>query len=66
MSCDRFRVGDKGQRYEVRFFDRESGEERVMGWTNEADGGALMESAKLWPIACDPFMVDRKKDKEGG
>lgn len=53
------KVGDRGQRYEVRFFDRETGKERVMGWTERRDGGALLSSAKLWPSARDPFIVDR-------
>ena len=52
-------VGDRGQRYEVRFYERETGAEEAMGWTDEADGGKLMESAKLWPQARDPFIVDR-------
>lgn len=44
MSC--FPTGDKGQRYEVRYTDRE-GVEKVFGWTEEADGGVLVESVKL-------------------
>jgi hypothetical protein len=57
-----FPTGDKGQRYEVRYFDRQTGAEKVMGWTNEPDGGALMESAKLWPSARDPFVIDRRPE----
>lgn len=58
--CGKLPVGDRGQRYEVRYFVRESGEELVMGWTERSDGGALMTSAKIWPRARDPFILDRK------
>jgi hypothetical protein len=56
-----FPTGDNGQRYEVRFYVRDTGEEKVMGWTNEPDGGSLLEAAKLWPHARDPFVIDRRK-----
>lgn len=59
-------VGDRGQRYEVRYFDRTTGAEKVFGWTNAADGGAFMESAKLAPWARDPFVVDRGAPKTDG
>jgi len=55
-------VGDRGQRYEVRFFDRRDGAERIMGWTEQADGGKLLKAAKLWPTARDPFVVDRRRN----
>lgn len=42
-------IGDKGQRYEVRYTDAETGKEKVMGWTEQADGGGLLRSALLWP-----------------
>ena len=56
----RGQVGDRGQRYEVRFIEVESGKERIMGWTERSDGGTLLASAKLWPSARDPWVVDRK------
>lgn len=59
-SCKNIRVGDRGQRYEVRYFDRETDKECVMGWTERSDGGALLSSAKLWPSARDPFVLDRQ------
>jgi hypothetical protein len=58
--CGKIAKGDRGQRYEVRFFERETGRERVMGWTERSDGGGLLASAKLWPSARDPFILDRK------
>lgn len=42
-------IGDKGQRYEVRYTDAETGEEKVMGWTEQAGGGGLLRSALKWP-----------------
>lgn len=53
-------AGDRGQRYEVRFFERATGRERVMGWTERSDGGSLLSSAKLWPSASHPFVLDRR------
>ena len=54
-------VGDKGQRYEVRAYKADTGEQTVIGWTTKADGGSLMEGVKLWPAMRDPFIVDREK-----
>lgn len=48
-AVDHNRVGDRGQRYEVRYMDAETSTEKVMGWTDKADGGALMLSALRWP-----------------
>lgn len=52
-------AGDKGQRYEVRYVDGK-GEERVMGWTNAADGGGLAVSLKRHPIWKLARIVDRR------
>ena len=52
-------VGDKGQRYEVRFRN-EKGEERIFGWCNDPTGGGLFDSAVLMPSARDPFVIDRQ------
>ncbi len=56
--------GDRGQRYEVRFFDAQTGAERVFGWTTHSDGGGLMRSAKVWPAARDPWVIDRLAGRE--
>lgn len=58
--CGKFPVGDRGQRYEVRYFLVDSGQEFVMGWTERSDGGGLLASAKIWPLARDPFVIDRQ------
>ncbi len=55
-----FNVGDKGQRYEVWYIEVTTGREKRFGWTNEADGGVLMESVKKWPAARSPWIVDRQ------
>lgn len=52
-------VGDLGQRYEVRYTD-DDGVEKVFGWTNEADGGALVSSIELNPSMHSPRVVDRQ------
>ncbi len=52
--------GDRGQRYEVWVTVRETGAKMRMGWTNEADGGGLFESAKICPAMRDPYVVDRE------
>lgn len=51
-------VGDCGQRYEVRYID-DDGDEKVFGWTNEADGGALVKSITAHPVWHSPRVVDR-------
>ena len=63
MKCGHLNTGDKGQRYEVRFTDGD-GKRRTFGWTNEADGGALVRSIKLHPVWHSPVVIDRKTGKE--
>ena len=38
-------VGDKGQRFEVTFFDPNSNERRVFGWSDAIDGAQSMAQA---------------------
>lgn len=57
--CGKFNVGDKGQRYEVHYTDSD-GKEKVFGWTNEADGGALVRSINLNPSMNSPRVIDRQ------
>lgn len=52
-------IGDAGQRYEVWVREWETGQPRVLGWTNDRTGGALMESARKWPSVYDPVVYDR-------
>ncbi len=58
--CKKFNVGDKGQRYEVRYKDSD-GKEHVFGWTDKKDGGVLVKSIKLNPSMSKPRVIDRQK-----
>lgn len=51
-------VGDRGQRFEVRYRNT-TGDERIFGWTIDPTGGAFFDSVKLMPSARNPFVVDR-------
>ncbi len=55
------RVGDEGQRYEVRCIG-EAGKEMVMGWTDRADGGGFVESVNLHPVWHDCVVHDRNPE----
>lgn len=52
-------TGDQGQRYEVRYADGD-GKERVMGWTEAADGGSLVRSINKHPVWHSPRIIDRR------
>lgn len=54
-------TGDRGQRYEVRYTLRETGEEKVFGWTNNASGGFLVKSIEANPSMKNPQVIDRTK-----
>lgn len=57
-----FKVGDKGQRYEVRCKNA-IGDEIVVGWAD--DPKTLVESVELHPSFHSPKVIDRKpKDGE--
>lgn len=52
-------VGDKGQRFEVRYID-DGGAEKVFGWSNDLSGAAKMVgSIALAPAMQKPMIVDR-------
>ncbi len=55
------RIGDKGQRYEVRACDYPNPGWCVVGWTNDADRANRMADAiKLAPSCTDTRVVDRE------
>ena len=56
-----FQVGDRDQRYEVRAKNSQ-GKEIVFGWTDCADGDALVKSINLHPSFHSPRVIDRKAD----
>ena len=55
-----FPTGDKGQRYEVRAKESD-GNAFVVGWTEKADGGALVKCIDLHPVFHSPRLVDRQE-----
>lgn len=53
-------VGDKGQRYEVRYRDPDTGQRKVFGWSNDLEGArAMMEAIDLHPSMDAPSVADR-------
>jgi len=53
-------VGDRGQRYEVRFLD-ENDKERVLGWTQTERGVETFKRAiAAHPNWHSPKVIDRK------
>ena len=59
--CNKFNVGDKGQRYEVRYTDSK-GIEKVFGWTKDPKGGAFVKSINLNPSMSNPRVIDREAE----
>lgn len=56
------RVGDQGQRFEVRYKDGK-GVEHVMGWTGTPEGAELMKAAiDKHPVWHSPLIVDRQPE----
>jgi hypothetical protein len=57
-------VGDRGQRYELRYTDAYSGEEKVFGWSSTlATAEKMLCGIKIWPSANGGRIVDRQPDK---
>ena len=60
--CNRFKVGDKGQRYEVTYSKDDSGKRYVLGWTDNLEAvKGMMESIRLHPEWHSPSFRDRNK-----
>ena len=59
--CDRVGVGDRGQRYEVRCRDWETGDDMCVGWADDPAG--LVASVNANPSMCDPVVIDRHANK---
>ena len=55
----KFKVGDEGQRYEVRFIDS-NGKESIAGWTDDKNGKPFVESINKHPICHSPKVIDRE------
>jgi len=59
-----FKVGDKGQRYEVRYKD-EQDNEKIAGWAGNATGAAdFVKAIQLHPSFHSPKIIDRQALKE--
>lgn len=54
-------VGDRGQRYEVTYFDPRESCRKVMGWATTSEAAQLMaDSIDLHPSWQDPQIRDRE------
>ena len=59
-------VGDRGQRYEVTYFDPDANIRKVFGWSDTAEGAqAFARSIELHPSMQFPQIRDRTTGKEG-
>jgi len=54
-----FRVGYKGQRYEVSY-ENKDGKRLVVGWTDEKDGGVLVKCVQKHPSFKNAQVKDLK------
>ena len=53
-------IGDRGQRFEVTFFDPEQRARRVYGWFDDQDAAIrVAEGIKVHPLWRDPKLTDR-------
>lgn len=53
-------VGDRGQRFEVSFFDPDTDARRVLGWSETREGASAFERAiESHPSWCAPQVRDR-------
>ena len=60
MSCGKIGVGDRGQRFEIRYIDAVTGAEKVMGWAPTRDGADGMANAmKSAPYVRETRVIDR-------
>lgn len=68
MSLAAERIGDKGQRYVVKFRDSETGVERILGYCNHEGGAyALADAWRQRPEGSVVWVVDREQfDGIGG
>jgi hypothetical protein len=54
-------IGDKGQRYEVTYFDTDAGKRRTFGWTSTLAGArSLAQAIDLHPTMDEPMIMDRR------
>ena len=57
-------VGDKGQRYEVSFYDPEMNKRRILGWTDKLENAqGMMTAIEGHPSWQFPQLLDREPTK---
>ena len=60
-------VGDKGQRYEVSFYDPSTNARRVLGWSDTPEGARRMSAAiELHPSWQFGWITDREARRQVG
>jgi len=58
-------VGDRGQRYEVSFFDPKLNDRRILGWTDSIeDARRMADAVDAHPTWAYPHVTDRQARKE--
>lgn len=58
--CGKFKTGDRGQRYEITFFDPQDKSRSVFGWSDDLSGANMMcDSIHKHPTWRDPKVRDR-------
>ncbi|WP_431861485.1 hypothetical protein [Azospirillum sp.] len=61
MTLPADRIGDNGQRYEVRGYIEETDVVEPIGYANDKDGAdQLRDAANLWPRYDTVWVVDRQ------
>lgn len=60
MDCERFKSGDKGQKYEITYLDPKDGVRYVFGWADDLlVAEALCSCIMDHPVWKDPYIVNR-------
>lgn len=60
MNCGKANVGDRGQRFEIRYIDEVTGAEKVMGWAPTKEGAdGMADAMKSSPYVRETRVIDR-------
>ena len=64
--CGRFKTGDRGQRYEVTYFDPQAKSRSVFGWSDDqVVADTMRDSINKHPTWRDPKVRDRQVETKG-
>lgn len=67
MNCGKPQVGDRGQRFEIRYIDEVTGAEEVLGWTSTREGADGMAQAMASaPYVRETRIIDRNPPRDSG